>query len=469
MKTLEKINKVNGQKITQEDILKIDDNSEIIESSIKDIISPITQDKPIITFIDDDGTSASYTRTYPVFKAQGISATFALVTDFIGTSNHFTLSQIQQLKNEGFDFVSHSKTHSTSAFYTDLANTSDNILETEFKDSKQWFKDNGLGECETIVYPFANFDNHVGVGQEIRVKSIAKKYYNYGVNADGWYNLSPNDNMYIKRYFADFPSGDTLDNVKSVIDNAFSNNGWLILGIHAFDNNQFPTNQLESVIDYIKSKNITVLNFKDAIEYKKNVISVGEFTDRTKGLFIGRDGNVLNNAENCKVITNNYGYTTDDPLSRFAEKKLSIVSIESTGDKIENVGGNLFVYNGGNNYGNEIFIGYYGQKMYIRYWDSANSIWNPWVELTATLTPVSTNSYTSIFDSPVDWYTLNKITNVYIKVGDDSFKNVGGMYNVYHGAIGCSYSTFQPISEFKTYKRLWNNTTSVWGSWNAML
>lgn len=441
----------------------------IILNKIMDITFPITYDKPVFTFICDDGTIESLNRTYPLFTAQGITATFAIVTDWIGSDNskYMTKDNLKTLVNSGHSLASHSKTHDNTLWNTSVASTTDVQFLAEMNDSKNWFNNNEFGNVETLVYPFANFDSHAGTsGFANRIKALTKQVYTYGVNADGWYNDCPNDQPYLKRYFPDFTSGTTWTEIKNVIDTCIANNGWLIFGIHPYLATQFPDTYINQTIDYIQSLNQTILNFDDALKYKKNILSIGEFTDLNSGYFIGRNGVVRNNAENCKINTNaDETITMISPLSSFAKNKMTITAMDGTVDTINHTGGIMTTYYLGSGYGYQQFMGYYGQKEYMRWW--SGSAWNTWQETTAMPTPVSTNSYSGVLDSPISWYKQYKITVVNVKTSDDNFKSIGGILKVYHGDVNYSYATFEPLTESNIYKRLWNDTTSTWGTWTT--
>lgn len=65
----------------------------------------------VITF--DDGHASSYQYAYPLLKKHGFAATYFLYTDFIGSSEGLSWSQIREMAASGLiDFQSHSKSHS---------------------------------------------------------------------------------------------------------------------------------------------------------------------------------------------------------------------------------------------------------------------------------------------------------------------------------------------------------------------
>lgn len=64
----------------------------------------------VITF--DDGHASSWQYAYPLLKKYGFPATYFLYSDFIGSSEGLTWTQIREMASSGLiDFQSHSKTH----------------------------------------------------------------------------------------------------------------------------------------------------------------------------------------------------------------------------------------------------------------------------------------------------------------------------------------------------------------------
>lgn len=437
------------------------EQGKIIASQIKNINFPVTYNKPIITIVDDDGKSEFLTRVQPVYDAKGIKATLGIITDKVGTDGYMTLTELTTLYNAGYELVSHSKTHSETYFHSDIANTDDSVYETEFSYSKQWFADNGFGTIETVVYPYSNYGD-----DSVRIKNVAKKYYKNGINADGQYNSCPNDSIYLNRYFIDI-SNFTISQIESTIDEAISNNAWLILGIHSWSTTQNTPETLATIIDYIQAKSVDILTVKEALKYKSNILSIGEFTDIAKGIFVGKDGSILNKSEKTKIITTDYTITTDSAITAFEEGKFTIVQIPLENDTLTGTGGIMMVYRN-TYYSYGIFITNHGKSVYLRMWDDSNSIWLSWINLTEQALNIVHGTYTGTMDDAITKYGQYKETIVQLSSTTDTFKSSGGVMKVFRGDLYYSYALFYPISEFKIYKRLWDETNSVWGTWTAI-
>ncbi|HJV16854.1 MAG TPA: polysaccharide deacetylase family protein [Bacillales bacterium] len=253
----------------------------------KAIQVPFNYNGCVVTITDDDGHEEFLTNMKPVLDSKGVKCSLSIITGLVGTPNYLTLNQLKLLQDEGFETLSHSKTHSPSIFRDNLPSVPDSVIEAEFRDSQQWFFDNGLAGYSTIVYPWGNYGS-----QAVRYKYIARKYYKYGVNALGGLNTSPVDNMYLSR-FQPLKSMNFNTDIKPVIDENIANKSWLILLNHSYNTDAFSPVLLATIIDYIQSKNIPILTFGEGTRYKGNALSVGEYTDPINKVYIGNDGKFL--------------------------------------------------------------------------------------------------------------------------------------------------------------------------------
>lgn len=220
-------------------------------------VSAEGENKAVITFIDDDNKSMFLNVQKPIFDKYKIKTTLAVITDFVGTPNYLTKEELLELQNEGFEIISHTDTHSKSVFKsadTDLSNVTDEQIETEFRDSQLWLKNNGFKGYDTVVYPWGDFENETE-----RYIKLASQYYKCGVNANS-YSDSKN-NMYLNRLFLN--KDKPIKNYKKAVDEVVKNNGWLIIGTHSTEA-EISSNYLEEFIRYAESKNVEFLTFTEA-------------------------------------------------------------------------------------------------------------------------------------------------------------------------------------------------------------
>jgi|GEM_PF-4111023 len=227
----------------------------------------------IVTFIMDDGNACCYTDYKPLFDAQGEVACPAIVTDWVGTTNFMTLAQLLELQTSGWEILSHTKTH--PEFLSAL--TEAQII-TELSESKAYFTANGL-TVENMVYP-SNDNDAV-------VRKITMDYYNSGRAAitqyfSPAYNTSPVDSYNMLSVEIVGVEAADIANYKTYIDNAYTNNGWMIFFTHFATAERLAA--YDEIIDYIQAKNMEIVTVKQALEITGNYFEGGD------GVAIGRDG-----------------------------------------------------------------------------------------------------------------------------------------------------------------------------------
>ena len=285
----------------------------IENEEIKNIKVPYDYNGAIVTFVVDDCKSTFLDIAKVAFDNKGVKCTLAVVPSWIDTSGYMTMEEIKQLKNEGYEFVSHSYTHSSSIWNTlngtnDLSNVSDEKIEKDIYQAKKWLIDNNLGDGKTIVYPFGGFGT-----QSKRFKKLAKKYHENGINAvGGGYNDCPNDNMYLNRYFLNSKSTN-VNVVRTMIDNAITNNQLLVIGTHSLESEVYVA-YIERIIEYCEEKGVPVLTFSEALKYKGNALSIGDYEDEEK-MFVAKNGKVITKQETIENNFTNLSYTINSNWS----------------------------------------------------------------------------------------------------------------------------------------------------------
>lgn len=252
------------------------------------VIQTVYNDKPILTLIDDDAKYGFVTKAKPILDELELKCSLAVITDNVPIATQgvtLTLQELKSLKEEGFDILSHSATHSQTIYKPGVATATDAEILEDMERSYNYLKENGLG-TDTIVYPWGDF-SYVA-----RYAKLAKTYYKFGVNASG---TTITDevlyDMYLDRVFL-------RDNVATstytdLIDDTINTNGWLILGCHSYTS-EVSANKIREVLTYAKNSGISILTFSKAIKLKQNICSIGNFNERGNSLFIGRNGVIKN-------------------------------------------------------------------------------------------------------------------------------------------------------------------------------
>lgn len=322
-----------------------------IYQNIKHIKSIYYDDECIITFVDDDGKSEFLTNTKPAYDKNNVKPTVAIIPERVGGKGYMSLEELKTLQNAGYDIVGHSYSHSEAIFKDTSDSISSESIETDFKKCYEWLKNNNFN-FETVVYPWGYFEQ---TGQKKRYCNLAKKYFNYGINAGYVNNIQwngcPNDNMYLNRYFINLSTTMTIENIKGIINGAINNKSWLILGLHGGETSQITTSQLDEIIAYIKTTSAKILPFSQAVKVKGNVLSTGEYTDDT-GFFIGANGSLKGNLNNLdlkkyevKIVPNtsltNYSLATNlenniGRIGKHINGTVSLVNADMNGNISQN-------------------------------------------------------------------------------------------------------------------------------------
>ena len=293
-----KINEVNSQ---------LDTNTHEVYNKIRVNTSERLYSSPVVTFIDDDGTSNFLTLTKPIFDKYGIKVSIGVIPSKVGTSGYMTIAQLKELQEQGYSILSHSYTHDANIYKPVVVDTnpiSDDVILEDYRKCYDWMVKNNFNGADTIVYPWGYFTNSG------RYKNLARTFFNNGINAYGGnidginiygngVNEEINDNMYLNRLFIN--KNTDIQAYKNAIDDCATKGGWLILGSHS-NSNEIDVSHLENIINYIKSKNIIILPFNQANRLKGNAINIGDYTNDIK-FFVSKRGKT---SLPSSTITNDY-------------------------------------------------------------------------------------------------------------------------------------------------------------------
>ncbi|MCJ7497053.1 MAG: polysaccharide deacetylase family protein [candidate division Zixibacteria bacterium] len=123
------------------------------------------KDKQIV-FTFDDGYESVYQNAFPVLKRYGFKAIIFIITGYTGKENsweagfgrkfrHLSWEQIQEMKESGFQFGSHTVNH------PDLTGLNRKSLEYELRKSKEIIEDKLNQEVKSLSYPFSRHNQLV--------------------------------------------------------------------------------------------------------------------------------------------------------------------------------------------------------------------------------------------------------------------------------------------------------------------
>jgi len=153
--------------------------------ALKEAIAGHQSKRLAITF--DDAYESVYTLAYPIMKKFGFRGTVFVITGYVGRKNswdvnlgfrrwgHMSWDQIREMANDGFEFGSHTESHS------DLTRLAPDVARRELSSSKAALEANLDRPCRYLSYPFGRTNPAVkhlveAAGYEAAFTIAADKY-----------------------------------------------------------------------------------------------------------------------------------------------------------------------------------------------------------------------------------------------------------------------------------------------------
>ena len=417
----------------------------------------VNESGAMVTFTDDDGRMEVWNRLYPLFKSKGVPFTPCVSVIKIGTEDHMTLEQIKQIQADGNEITSHYYNHDYPS-----EEASEQNLEKQFGESKQWFDNNGLN-VETVIYVGGIFHQ--------RLINTAKKYYRCGMSLlKDQLNTQPIRQFALRRHL--IGKVNTLNDYKKLVDEAVEKKAWLIFHTHCWDTREFDQVQgyqdISDLIDYIKSLNIPIVNPKTALDSMENVVDIGDECFTGGHYFrvskTGKTESDISKLEASKRISYK-GITSDTPITAFEKEKISYISYmggesEATSSTFpETRVGTYIVYRNRDKQEHLSFSEWYPHRKayyYRRYWDKSNNTWLAWQSSTNQVMEVKTDN-SILTTTPVSDLEDKKVSIITINGASSSqFPDGGGgkfIVDSSKKSNGHVREQFKSYNKIKTYER----------------
>ena len=271
----------------------------------------------LVTFVFDDGNETDYTLMKPLFAAQGEVACSAVVTSLIGEVDRLTSAQIVELEDAGWEILSHTKTH---ANLTEL--TEAEIL-TELADSKTELEAMGL-TINNLAYPY-------GAHNET-VRRIAREYYR-SARDDSGTNPALLDTYRLSARVADDHTA--LATYQGYVDTAELYTRWLIFYLH--ETNSDDVTALNTLIDYIQAKGISIVTINQGLDLIGNVVDTPAI--RANINRVGIDGDIVFSSDAAHTIMiDGSGFNGQQDISLGLEASSNYAETGRPGDLYLNAG-----------------------------------------------------------------------------------------------------------------------------------
>ena len=141
--------------------------------------------KPIVlTF--DDGYQDAYDTAFPLLRRYGMTGTFYIITDKIGTPGYLTWDEVSEMRAAGMIFGSHTLSH------PDLKTLPSGTLKREIIASKKLLEQKLGGNVTDFCYPSGKYDDAV-------VAEVRRDGYKTAVTTHSGISLVKDDPFTLKR------------------------------------------------------------------------------------------------------------------------------------------------------------------------------------------------------------------------------------------------------------------------------
>jgi peptidoglycan/xylan/chitin deacetylase (PgdA/CDA1 family) len=236
--------------------------------------TPVGFTRPIVSINFDDGWTNQFTNGFTALQAQGLNATFYMISgELTDQPAYMSAAQMLQIQAAGNEIGAHTVHHcdltgqqTDDAVNCPLAITAAQI-QSEMADSKTQLQA-ALGGVQVtdFAYPYGAFNaNTIALGQSLGY--LSQRSVISGLNTKDTLNLTQ-----VKIHEVD--SNITTAQVQAWVDEAISNNGWLVLVYHEIATT--PTDpsdalymttpsDLSAQLSYIKNKGVAVETMKQAV------------------------------------------------------------------------------------------------------------------------------------------------------------------------------------------------------------
>lgn len=375
--------------------------------------------RPMVTFIDDDGRTELKQKWEPILKEKKNKLTIALVTNWLETKQSTVLQwdEIHKWEEEyGVEFVSHMHTHPHASQLTDEQ------IDYEFKTARDILKRENL-TYNIIVQPFGE--------NTASVRKISRRYAraNFGIVDD--INTTPYNTFKMKRVPLGEDIYNTFEQYKEKIDKTIQENGWLVFKSHSqyesFDENQIQL--IKEIIDYCRKNDVLEVTLEEGLNLTGNLIDIGDYDSKAMGsdyYILDNNGKVHSKEESKNYAINKFNTANiNTSLTDFKDYTTSVTPIVSPNNIgfPDDASGTLITYKNILALAFQIFIPNNTDHLYKRRWDNTNQKWTDFFLITNPYREIMTRHYATTVsvgaNSSLDVVISNSVLdNIGFKVGD---------------------------------------------------
>lgn len=215
----------------------------------------------VVSFAYDDSYATHYTEARKALDKHGFTGTFYTICDLIDSgAGWMTTAQLQALDRAGHEIAAHAYT--LADHQTGFHNMTAQAVAEDLRNMRKWLTARGFTGGDHLAYPQG--------GYNATVLDVAGKFHASArtVNRRMLETLRPSDALRLRSFSVS--NTDTVATVKSKIDRALANKGWLILTFHSLVTTPTVTNHYsiadhQEIVDYCKSLGIAVQPVGDVL------------------------------------------------------------------------------------------------------------------------------------------------------------------------------------------------------------
>ena len=264
-----------------------------------------------IVFVDDDGHN-KFSELRALMDSKGKKCTLAVIADKVGDSTHMSIDTLMELKANGYDIISHTKSHDVNIYgssvgtdaYHNFSLVDDDTIYNDLKSGHDFCVKYGFN-ADGLAFPWGHypetFDNVLNnpdpddenvcgaENQVMRYTKLARKAgFAYALNSIGGVSTLHSNDMFLPREEVKESKG--IEHYKHMINVAKQNGYMLIFMTHSYDTSIANMDFIGQIIDYADSVGVKVTTLKDAMSVKKKSVSIGTYGDEYHSLHISADG-----------------------------------------------------------------------------------------------------------------------------------------------------------------------------------
>lgn len=422
------------------------------------------ENRPLITFVDDDGRTEVIPKWEPILKEKGNKLTIPLITGWMDDPNNhsvITWEDVHRLEKEyDVEFVSHTHTHQHANTLTAEE------VDKEFKESKRVLEREGLTH-NIIVQPYGENTEDV--------RRLSRNYFRANIGTREGINVLPFETFNAYRISLGENLYTTFEEYKEQIDKAIKENAWLIFKSHSqyttFDDNQLQL--IRQIIDYARENDMVEVSLEEGLDLFGNLIDTGDYPARTLGAdyyVMDKKGYIYSNkyGVSYRSVTN-YGSDINSPVEDF---EYGLTHEQIYGSRVkdfpENKPGTLETYRTTIDYYSfQFYYPYDNNSIYKRKFDRSIGNWGVFEKMNSDY--ITTSVKNSLNNTTIDDFNFGVTKEIVQTVNAGGFpeNKAGTLETTKLNPLAYCYQLYFVYNNNHIYKRFYDAKNN-WTQWERI-